>query len=79
MAGVGKSDTVLQFLERHDRALRQRPVLLVLDNCDDARTDYRRYVTNGSQVTVILTTSPNRVWDVGIQTNCITLPANNST
>ncbi|KAK3615054.1 hypothetical protein LTR56_026692 [Elasticomyces elasticus] len=120
MAGVGKSDTVLQFLEGHDRALRQRyavckalldmvltsqqalgvfwvdcgtevtardgfktisnrsgwpldesdslygardhltscgrPVLLVLDNCDDARTDYRRYVPNGSQVTVILTT-----------------------
>ncbi|KAK3617642.1 hypothetical protein LTR56_025154 [Elasticomyces elasticus] len=120
MAGVGKSDTVLQFLERHDRALSQRyavrkalldmvltsqqalgvfwvdcgtevtaragfktisnrsgwpldegdslygardhlsscgrPVLLVLDNCDDARTDYRRYVPNGSQVTVILTT-----------------------
>ncbi|KAK3614827.1 hypothetical protein LTR56_026990 [Elasticomyces elasticus] len=97
MGGVGKSDMVLQFLKRYDRALRQRlwavswvdcgteatardgfktisnrsgwpldegdslygardqltscgrPALLVLDNCDDARTDYRRYVPNGSQ------------------------------
>jgi len=30
--------------------------LLVLDNCDDVKTDYSRYIPNGSQVSVILTT-----------------------
>jgi len=30
--------------------------LLILDNCDDVKTDYSRYIPNGSQVSVILTT-----------------------
>jgi tetratricopeptide (TPR) repeat protein len=30
--------------------------LLILDNCDDVKTDYNRYIPNGSQVSVVLTT-----------------------
>jgi tetratricopeptide (TPR) repeat protein len=30
--------------------------LLILDNCDDVKTDYNRYIPTGSQVSVVLTT-----------------------
>jgi tetratricopeptide (TPR) repeat protein len=30
--------------------------LLILDNCDDMKTDYSRYISNASQVSVVLTT-----------------------
>ncbi|KAK0767944.1 hypothetical protein LTR59_018046 [Friedmanniomyces endolithicus] len=102
MGGVGKSDTILQFLEKNDQALREssgasaradlqrisrlcgwpldgaeavfgagdhlarstRLSLLILDNCDNVKMDYGRYITHGSQVTVILTTrlSDARKW-----------------
>ncbi|KAK0258041.1 hypothetical protein LTS09_007234 [Friedmanniomyces endolithicus] len=32
------------------------PILLILDNCDDSTVDYNRYIPNGDQVTVVLTT-----------------------
>ncbi|KAK0272969.1 hypothetical protein LTR35_012641 [Friedmanniomyces endolithicus] len=32
------------------------PILLILDNYDDSTVDYNRYVPNGDQVTVVLTT-----------------------
>lgn len=34
----------------------EKQVLLVLDNCDDMKIDYNRYIPHGSQVNVILTT-----------------------
>jgi tetratricopeptide (TPR) repeat protein len=34
----------------------KRPSLLILDNCDDVRKDYNRYIPNGSKVSVIMTT-----------------------
>jgi hypothetical protein len=30
--------------------------LLILDNCDDVKTNYNHYIPNGSQVSVVLTT-----------------------
>jgi tetratricopeptide (TPR) repeat protein len=33
-----------------------RPMLLILDNCDNVGTDYSRYIPNGSKVSVVLTT-----------------------
>ncbi|KAM0710568.1 hypothetical protein Q7P35_002239 [Cladosporium inversicolor] len=104
MGGVGKSETILQFLDKNDKAIcerfwgvfwvdcgseasaqgdferigdkcgwsltdgqaligvkdqlasSKRPSLLILDNCDDVRTDYSRYIPNGSKVSVIMTT-----------------------
>ncbi|KAK1081925.1 hypothetical protein LTR33_004285 [Friedmanniomyces endolithicus] len=104
MGGVGKSETILQFVERNRTLLRERlyaalwvdcgsemavradlrrisrlydwtfgddnvldgvrdrlassttPILLILDNCDDSTVDYNRYIPNGDQVTVLLTT-----------------------
>ena len=35
---------------------RDKPSLLILDNCDDLRTDYRQYIPNSRKVSVILTT-----------------------
>jgi len=32
------------------------PILLILDNCDDSTVDYNRYIPNGDQVKVVLTT-----------------------
>jgi tetratricopeptide (TPR) repeat protein len=34
----------------------KRPSLVILDNCDDVRTDYSRYIPNGSKASVVLTT-----------------------
>ncbi|SMR61359.1 unnamed protein product [Zymoseptoria tritici ST99CH_3D1] len=110
MGGVGKSETVLQFVSKNEKALRQKfwavlwvdnssdistradfkrignlcgwplddtdalygvkdrlaslttSTLLILDNCDDTETDYSRYIPNGTQVSVILTT---RLSDAG--------------
>ncbi|KAK0806639.1 hypothetical protein LTR75_002527 [Friedmanniomyces endolithicus] len=104
MGGVGKSETILQFVDRNRTLLRERlyaalwvdcdsetavradlrrisrlydwsfgddaifdgvkdrlgtsktPILLILDNCDDSTVDYNRYIPNGDQVTVVLTT-----------------------
>ena len=51
LAGAQALDGVMYQLARSTR-----PSLLILDNCDDVRTDYNRYIPNGSKVSVILTT-----------------------
>ncbi|GAB7335905.1 hypothetical protein MBLNU13_g08157t2 [Cladosporium sp. NU13] len=110
MGGVGKSESVLQFLKKHNNALRKRfwavfwvdctseattradfksicnlcgwasnntdffcgakdqlasfdeQVILILDNCDDPKTNFNRYIPSNPSVSIVLTT---RLSDAG--------------
>ncbi|KAK4500587.1 hypothetical protein PRZ48_008776 [Zasmidium cellare] len=67
MGGVGKSETVLQFVAKNDGVLRQRFWAVLWVDCGSeasAQADFKkigslcgcRYIPNGSKVSVILTT-----------------------